>query len=65
MLRSSYFAAPLSSIVSTGRAFPILHELEVVLALVEAGEVGHLSAYRLESLTDLRVGELPLTAAGS
>ena len=43
-------------IASTGCAFPILHELQVVLALVQAGEMRHLSPDRPESLTDLLVG---------
>ena len=51
--------AALPSIVSTGRPFPILHELQVVLALVQAGEVRHLSPDRLETLPDLLVGGFP------
>ena len=51
--------AALPSIVTTGCPFPILHELQVVLALVQAGKIRHLSPEQLQSLTDLLVGGFP------
>src|SRR5438128_705356 len=42
-----------------GCPFPFFQELHVVLALVQTGEMGHLSPDRLESVSDLRMDGFP------